>query len=261
MNILKSALLTAIAGSAILMTGCSNKNVPVLNEQCEILNNTLTELASENPKMIASAKAEYTTEKFTVDVTLADSLIIIAQVTDPLFEYFTACEVKNHLDKNLESTVNALTAEELPMTVNLTDVYNETRTFEITPAAFRKMIKTPLSQFNYTDARDGLLAALAAAEELFRPAEGKVKSISTSFKGGFFDYTIEFDNASAYKGLTTANLKARALAVLTKRYANLGTFRPVLFEMYKALGIEGFHLIYTDGGKSTLKTTILLKNI
>lgn len=261
MNIIRSATIAVITAITVLAAGCSNKNVPVLTEQCEILNNELSSLAAENPKLIASAKAEYTTDRFAVDVTLADSLIIIAQISDPLFEYFTACEVKNHLDKNLEAAVNALTDEDLPVSVSLTDVYGETRSYEITPATLRRMVKVPLSQFNYTEAREGLFAALAGAEELFRPAEKNVKSISTSFKGGFFAYNVEFTNASAYKGLTTANLKARGLEVLKKRYANLGTMRPVLFEMYKSLGIDGFHLVYTDGDKSVLKTTIVLSNL
>lgn len=261
MNIIKSAFIAAIAGAAVLTAGCSNKNVSVLTEQCEILDNELTSLVSENPGLIASAKAEYTTDRFAVDVVLADSLIIIAQVSDPLFEYFTACEVKNHLNNNLQAAVNALTAEDFPVSVSLTDVYGETRSYDIAPATLRRMVKVPLTQFNYTEAREGLFAALAGAEELFRPEEKNVKSISTSFKGGFFAYNIEFTNASAYKGLTTANLKARALNVLKKRYANLGTMRPILFEMYKSLGIDGFHLVYTDGDKSVLKTTIVLSSL
>lgn len=261
MNTIKSALIAAVACASLFAAGCGNKNEPILTEQCKILNAELSELAGENPNLIASAKAEYTTDKFAVDVTFADSLIIIAQISDPLFEYFTACEVKNHLNKNLEAAVNALSSEDLPVTVTLTDVYGESRSYEIKPAALRRMVTVPLTQFNFTEAREGLFAALAGAEELFRPQEKQVKSITTSFKGGFFAYNIEFANASAFRGLTSANIKARALKVLEKRYANLGTLKPILFEMYKSLGIDGFHLVYTDGDKTTLKTTIVLSNL
>lgn len=261
MNFIKSAFAGAITIVALFASGCSNKNAAVLTEQCQLLNEQLTTLVSENPDLIAEAKAEYTTDKFAVDVKITDSLIVISQISDPLFEYFTACEVKEHLTKNLEATVNALTAEKLPITVTVSDVYGESHTYSITPADLRRMIKAPLSQFRHAEAREGLFEALATAGEQFRPEKGNVKSITTSFKGGFFSYNLEFANSSSYKDLTTANLKFRALKVLQHRYANLGTLRPVLFKMYKSLGVEGFHLVYTDGNKSTLKTTVLLSNI
>lgn len=262
MNILKSTIFAATMLSTMLLGSCTDKNVQVLTEQSERLNNELQTLVSENPNVLASATATYADDAFTVDVKLADSLFMTPQISEPLFEYFTACEVKNHLDKNLEATVNAMSAKKQAMTVNLTDVYGDSHTYQITPAVLRRMVSSPLTQFNYTDARNALFSAFEANEAIFIPEGAKVKGVSTSFKGGFYNYTVEFENASAYKGLTTANLKARALKVLKPRYDGLDSFRPVLFGMYKSLGVEGFHLIYTAGEKSpTLKTTVLLSDL
>ena len=261
MNFIKSALTGTLAAVALLMAGCGNKNVPVLTEQCRLLNDNLTALVSENPKLLAEAKAEYTTDKFEVYVKLVDSLIVISQVTEPLFEYFTLFEVKAHLDKNLEATVNALSAEKLPITVNITDVYGDSHTYELTPANLRKMATAPLTSFNTSVVRDDLFAAMASVKDLYMPEKGNVKSITTSFKGGFFDYNVEFAKASDYKGVSQARLRTIVLDVIEKRYANLGTLRPVLFKMYKTLGIDGFHLVYTDGDKSTVKASVSLAKL
>lgn len=262
MNIFKSTICSAVITTAIALTSCSDKNAEVLTQQSERLNTELQTLVQNNPDVLSKASASYADDKFTVDVTLADSLFMVPQISEPLFEYFTAVEVKSHLDKNLEATVNAMTAKKQAMTINLTDVYGDSRSYEIAPATLRRMVSSPLTQFNYTEARDALFFALEANQELFRPEGAKVKSITTSFKGGFYAYNVEFEKATDYKGLTTANLKARALKVLQPRYAHLGEFRSALFGMYKSLGLEGFHVVYTAGEKSpTLKTTILLTNL
>ena len=262
MNIIRNIAAPAIFAVAMAFTSCADKTPPILIEQGERLNTELQTLVNENPQLLAEVKAAFTDDRLAVEVKIADSLFMVPQISEPLFSFFTACEIKNHLDKNLEVTVNALSEKEYPLTVTLTDVYGDSHTYEFTPATLRRMVKSPLTQLNYNEARDGLFAALAASEAQFAPTEGHVKGYSTSFKGGFYAYTVEFENASAYKGLVTANLKARALKVLEQRYAKLGTMKPVFFGMYKSLGLEGFHLVYSAGeGTPSLKTTVTLSNL
>lgn len=261
MNFLRLAIAPAIFAASMAFTACGDKTTPIIIEQSERINADLQTLVQDNPKLLAEATAAFAEDKIAIDVKIADSLFMVAQISEPLFDYFTACEVKNHMDKNLEITVNALTDKDMPIVVSLTDVYGDSHSYELTPATLRRMVKSPLTQFNYNEAREGLFAALAASEAQFMPAKG-AKSVSTSFKGGFFAYNVEFEKASSYKDVTTANLKARALKVLEARYANLGTLRPVLFGMYKSLGIDGFHLVYSAGEKApTLKTTITLSHL
>ena len=133
MNILRSAIAPAILTAAMAFTACGDKTTPVLIEQGERLNSELQTLAQENPALIAEAKAAFADNRMTVDVKLADSLFMVAQITEPLFNYFTACEIKNHLDKNLEVTVNALSEKDAPIAVNLTDVYGDSKTYELSP--------------------------------------------------------------------------------------------------------------------------------
>lgn len=262
MNIIRNIAAPAIFAVAMAFTACADKTTPILIEQGERLNTELQELAAENPQLIAEAKAEFANDRLSVDVKLADSLFMVPQISVPLFNYFTACEIKNHLDKNLEVTVNALSEKDFPLIVTLTDVYGDSHTYEFTPASLRRMVKSPLTQLDYTEAREGLFAAFAASEAQFEPTEGHVKGYSTSFKGGFYAYNVEFENSRYYNGLTTANIKARALKVLEKRYSKLGTLRPVLFGMYKSLGLDGFHIVYSAGeGSPTLKSTVTLANI
>lgn len=262
MNIIKMALASFAITATIAFVSCADKTTPVLIEQGERLNSELQELAAENPQLIANAKAKFADERLSVEVKLADSLFMVPQISVPLFNYFTACEIKNHLDKNLEVTVNALSEKNFPLVITLTDVYGDSHTYEFTPATLRRMVKSPLTQLDYTEAREGLFAAFAASEAQFEPSEGHVKGYSTSFKGGFYAYNVEFENPRFYKGLTTANIKARALKVLEKRYSKLGSLKPVLFGMYKTLGLDGFHIVYSAGeGSPTLKSTVTLANI
>lgn len=261
MNSFRLTLASTVLATTMTFTACGDKTTPVIIEQSERLNSELQTLVQENPKVLAEATSKFADDKIAIEVKLADSLFMVPQISEPLFNFFTACEIKSHLDKNLEITVNALTEKDYPIVVSLTDVYGDSHSYELTPATLRRMIKSPLTQLDYNEAREGLFAAFAASEAQFMPGTG-AKSVSTSFKGGFFSYDVEFDKAASYKGITTANLKARALKVFEARYANLGTFRPVLFGMYKSLGIDGFHLVYSAGENSqTLKTTITLSHL
>lgn len=263
MNFLRFAIAPAVFAAAMAFTACADKTTPVIIEQAERINTELQTLCEENPAVLAEAKAAFAEDKIAIDVRLADSLFMVPQISEYLFDYFTACEIKSHMDKNLEVTVNALSEKNMPITVTLTDVYGDSHTYELSAATLRRMVKSPLTQLNYNEAREGLFAALAASEAQFLPLAGKdAKSVSTSFKGGFFAYNVEFSNARAYRDVSTANLKSRALKVLEARYAKLGTFRPVLLSMYKSLGIDGFHLVYSAGENApTLKTTVTLANL
>lgn len=263
MNIFKTSLLAAFATTASLaLNSCADKTTPVLIEQGERINSELQALVSENPQLFSEAKAQYSDGCMAIDVVLADSLFNVAQITTPLFNYFTAYEIKNHLDKNLETTVNAMSEKEASMAVTLTDVYGDSHTYDLSAATLRRMVKSPLTQLDYNEARTGLFDALAASEAQFLPDEGHVKGFSTSFKGGFFAYTVEFEKQNYYNSLVTANIKARALKVLEQRYSKLGTLKPVLFGMYKSLGIDGFNLIYSaDNSTRVLKTSVTLSNL
>jgi hypothetical protein len=172
MNILRSAIAPAILTAAMAFTACGDKMTPVLIEQGERLNSELQTLAQENPALIAEAKAAFADNRMTVDVKLADSLFMVAQITEPLFNYF---EIKNHLDKNLEVTVNALSEKDAPIAVNLTDVYGDSKTYELSPALIRRMVKSPLAQLDFNEAKTALFAAFETSEEQFRPeTEGPV---------------------------------------------------------------------------------------
>lgn len=262
MNLLKTFTATMILAVTMTMGSCSDKSAETLTKQCERLNSQLAEMQQNNPDVIASASASYVDNKFTVDATLCDSLFMTSQITEPLFNYFTAIMVKQNINKDLEETVNALADKNIPMTVNLTDVYNETRSYELSAALFRRMVKSPLTQLNYNEAREALFFALEAGQEQFRTAD-PIAAITSSYnKNKFYSYNVEFENVSSFKSLTLPNLKARALKVFEHRYANLGTFRPVLLEMYKSLGVDGFYLVYTAKGTPyTMKTTISLSKL
>lgn len=265
MNIIRHAVAPAILAAAMAFTACGDKVTPVLIEQGERLDNELKTLASENPALFGELSASYTDNSLVVDVAIKDSLLTVQYITEPLFNFFTACQIKNHLDKNLEITVNALSEKEAPLVVNLTDVYGEAKTYELKPATLRYMVKSMLSQLATSEVRENLYTLLDASKEDFRPVnEGFVEGVTSSFnKSGFYTYTVEFKkgHSAVYSQLTTANLKARALKVLEAQFDRLGTMRQPVLEMLKALGIDGFHLVYTTDGKNTIKTTIPLSNL
>lgn len=214
MNIIRMAIAPAVLAATMAFTACSDKTTPIIIEQSQRINTDLQTLVQENPELIAKAEAQYAEDRINVDVALADSLFKVGLITDPLFNYFTACEIKDHADKNLEILVNALTEKEMPIVVNLTDAYGDAKSYELSPATLRRMVKSPLTQLDYNETRDALFAALAASADQFMPDERTVKEITTSFKGGFYAYNVVFDNPRSYRGLVTANLKADRKSVV-----------------------------------------------
>lgn len=262
MKMNRLSFVAMILTAMMVFTACSDKTTPVLVEQGERLNTELQTLAGENPDLIAEASAVFADNALTVDVKLADSLFAVKYITDPLFNFFTACQIKSHLDKNLEVTLNGMIKKEAPLHVTLTDVYGDSHTYTLEPGELRNMVKGMLSQLGYNEAREALFEAFAASKDSFLPtSEGFIKDVTTSFKGGFYAYTVNFTNPNAYAALTSANLKARELKVLEARYARLGTMRDALLDTYKSLGIDGFNLIYTCDDKNTLKTGVTLSNL
>ena len=262
MNIIRSIAASALSCMLVTFAACSDKDAETLALQSENINKFVAAAAQDSPLLIASAKAQYANDTISVDVALSDSLLSVDRISDPLFDFFTACQVKDNLNKNLEETVNAKPGKKAPMIVTLTDVYGNSRAYELTAAKFRQMIKQPLTQLNYNEARDELFNNFAATASIFAPADAKVKEVTTNFKGGFYDFNVCFEKTASYKGLTTANLKARALAVFERKYNRLGAMHPAFIQMFKALGVEGFHLIYSAGEKDkTLKTTVKISDI
>ncbi len=261
------ASASAAVAITVAMVSCgSDKNAQALAAQAERLSGVLSEAAAANPGFLKSASASYDETAFTVDVSLADTLIDIKQVTPALFQYFTAIEVKANADKNLEETVNALSAKDQPMIVKVTDYSGATTDYELSASTLRRLYKTPLTQLDFTNVKNNVLEIMKSEADEFMIAGST--AVSFSFAGGYGDYTVSFptkkdfitkDTASA---LTLSNLKARGIKVLAARYDSLGDYRDAFMEMYKSLGIDGFHLIYvTEKGDDTMKITILWRDI
>lgn len=256
----------AVAMTVAMVSCGPDKDAQTLEAQAERLSGVLAESAANNPGFLKSASVSYDETAFTVDVTLADTLIDIKQVTPALFQYFTAIELKANADKNLEETVNALSAKQQPMVVKVTDYSGATADFEMSASTLKRLYKTPLTQLDFTNVKNNVLEIMKSEADEFMIAGST--SVSFSFAGGYCDYTVSFptkkdfitkDNASA---LTLSNLKARGIKVLADRYDTLGEYRDAFMEMYKSLGIDGFHLIYvTEKGDDTMKITILWRDI
>lgn len=259
---IRQHLAIATAALSMVFAACNDKTTPILTQQTDRIDTELKALAEENPALISTAGATFANDTITVDVVLNDSLIDLSRIPAELFNYFTAVEVKRHIDKNLEITVNTLSEAKGCVAVSVTDAYGVKSGYVYTAADLRRMVKSPLSQLDFNAAKQALFDYWSASAGDFTPSlEKPVNDVTTSFKGGFYDYTVNFANARAYKGLTSANLKSRILKVLQPRYERLGTLRPAVLEMYKSLGIDGFHLIYEAEKGQPLKTSVTLNNL
>lgn len=261
------ASASAAVAMMVAMVSCGpDKDVETLNAQAELLSGELSEAVAANPGFLKSASASYDETALTVNVALADTLIDIKQVTPALFEYFTAIEIKAGADKNFEATVNALSSKEQPLLVKVTDYSGATADYEMSASKLKRLYKTPLTQLDYTNVKNNVLEIMKSEADEFMAAGST--GVTFSFAGGYADYTVSFptkkdfitkDNA---KALTLPNLKARAIKVLADRYDSLGDYRDSFMDMYKSLGIDGFHLIYvTEKGNDTMKITILWRDI
>lgn len=253
-NILICLMVVALAACG------GNKEAETLIAQSERVNGELQAAVQANPGLMSRASASYADSAFNVDVVFADSIINVADLSQPLVEYFLSERIKASAGKNLDDIVNALARLSQPLRLSLTDVYGATRSYDLSAATLKTLYRTPRSQLNINEVKQQVISILA--DQSFRLVTPGVQKVDFSLANGFATYTIVYDNAHSYSGLTVGNLKARYLKVLKPRYAAFGILSTDIIDMDKSLGIDGYRFVLTTpAGNSEIKSTLPWREI
>jgi hypothetical protein len=253
----------AIALTVVLVTSCDSKEKEnqTLAAQAERINSELAAEVGNNPTLISDAGAEYADGQFQINITFADSLVVLADYTQSFVEYFLAEELKNNQTQDLADLINALSSIEGTYTLNLADVYGTDRDFEFTASQLKRLLNTSRAQLNYNEVKAQVVQLMSNAAAAVRAAE-KAENVVFDLTSGFATYTVTFATDKNYANMSTANLKAYAIKKYKNEYAKFGTFTPMVVELFKSLGIDGYRIIYTNKANSkTLKTAVPWREI
>lgn len=241
--------------------GGTKKEAEALQRQAQRVNTELAQEAEASPELFSSASAQYADSAFSINLVFADSLIQVPEYSQALVEYFLADEIKAHAGKDLDEVVNSLAAVKEPMRITLTDVYGNSRSYELPAATLRTLYKTSRSQLRLPEVRSEVLAILAGRSVRFAVGGG-VQKADFALSSSFATYTIVYDNAKAYSGLNVGNVKARYLKLLRPMYRAYGPLADAIVKMNESLGIDGYRFVLTTpSGDSELKATLPWREI
>lgn len=260
----KQSILSIVAAAtlAVATAACGgNKEAETLQRQAERVNKELAADVQAAPQLLAEAGASYADSAFNVSIVFADSMMQVSDYSQALVEYFLADEVKAAAGTDLDELVNSLAKVKEPLRLSLTDVYGTTRSYDLTAATLRTLFKTNRSQLRLPEVRQQVLDILTARSMRFAVGAG-IQKIDMALTTSYATYTIVYDNAKAYSGLTVANLKARYLKLLKPIYKAYGPLADDIVEMDRSLGIDGYRFVLTTpAGDSELKATLPWREI
>lgn len=250
-NILAGALVCAVAGCCIMLSSCSKKEPSALVPLVDKMNLDLAGMAKDNPLFLADASAsiDSLTSAITVEAEFNDSIIDVEKVSDALVEYYTAMQLKDHPGADLDTFLNTLSAEEGSMTVELSDVYGHTRSYEMSAARLKQLFRSAPMQLAFNDVKANVEELLAGRCELYR-TRANAQECSFGIENGFATYTLTFAKESNYGNLTQGSLKGRYLHFLQPEYEGMGSFRGPIEALMQSLQIDGYRFVYaTQDGK------------
>lgn len=245
-------IFTLIAASTmlVLLGSCGKKgDNSVVVEQSERLNIELAQLASNSPLYLEKAGASYTNDVLGIDLTFADEDVRVKDCTEALVQYIVSVYMKQHADKNLEALLNGLSTAQASVEIRMTDTDGETRVYPISSSRMKQLFTLKPIELNYTEVRDNVVLLLSQRCNGYKEAVN-AESVDFSFKGGFAEYTFVFAKPTAYANQTPGSLLGKYINVLRPEYDAFGECRPVIEEMLKSLGFEGYRFIYTTADDS-----------
>ena len=249
---MKYRILPLLAALAAILWSCSGSKEPSkLIAQAERINGELSVLAEESPMFLDSICVDYADAVLSVKVAFADQLYKAEDFSDALVQYTLAEYLKSHTGANLDEVLNTLGEEEGKMTVTILDCQGGAKEFDIPSARLKQLVKLKPMELNYTAARDNMLE-LMAKRAPFYAEQAKAKSAEFDLSAGFAQYTITFEKASAFRGLTQPVLTGRYVNILRPIYDEFGACRTMVEDLIKSFSIDGYRFVYTDEKESQM---------
>lgn len=240
----------AVLLTALTSCGGGQKGPSPLVAQSERLALDLGSVAEDSPMFISAIDVDYADAVLTVGIDFADPSLRVADLSEALVQYTLAQYLKSHGGPNLDEIINTLSAEEGKLVIALTGCDSVSRNYDIPAARLKQLVRLKPIELNFTAVKDNVVA-LMAAECIAYKDEYKADDCTFEIAGGFAQYTLTFDRATAYASLNQASLTGRYVKKLKEQYENYGSCRPMIEQLLKSLQIDGYRFIYNNnaGGK------------
>ncbi len=250
----KSSLLIVALLSLIIMGACGKKKVD-LTLPVTHLNSELRSTAAESPMFLTDCYAEYEGDTLAVNIKLIDPDIKVSQLSQPLIEFITAIVMKDNTGTTLDEILNGLTENEGIMVITITDVMDDKQEYPITPARLKQLVRQNYSELNFAAVRSNVNSLLEARCEQYAVAVGATEC-TYRLTGGFAEYTLTFERASAFANQTQGSLNGKYLNALRLQYTTYGECDDLIQELMEKVGIDGYRFVYMAEGTNTgIRTT------
>lgn len=246
-----------------ILGACStgSKAPSALVAQSERLNDELTALADNSPAFIDQMTAGYDAGTLSINIAFSDPAIHAASISEPLVQYVLAQYMKSHTGADLDETLNTLTAEKGQMEITIEDMHAGQVKYTIPAARLVKLLKLKPMEIGYNDVKANVSNLLEARCNEYKEQYNALEC-EFELKGGFAQYTLTFNSATAYANLNQASLTGRYLKVLQPRYESYGACRDIVENLLRSLSIDGYRFVYKDTkGNKTLSAGIPWRTI
>lgn len=252
-----------VAGMIILaaagLGSCSKKSSEpsALIAQSERISGELSKIAEESPMYLESAGASYADGVLSVDIKYSDPLAAVGDYSQALVEYVVSIWLKGHLGADLDTTLNTLSSEQGSLKITLGGADGTSKEFTISSARLKKLLVLKPSELNFSAVKDNVALLMERRSSLYGE-EYKAEDASFSFTTGFAQYTLVFESATQHSNLTQDSLRGRYQKALKDQYENYGACAPVITELLKSLGVEGYRFVYEakNNESKTLKAAL-----
>ena len=257
---MKSKILHSFVAAAILLlslASCGGSKAPSpLIAQSERLALDFGTLAEESPMFLQSIDVDYADAVLSVALAFADSTVKVPEYSEALVQFALAQYLKDHTGKNLDEIINTISAEEGKLSIKLTDVYGNTRDFDVSGTRLKQLVKSRPMELGLPEVRTNISDILASRCAAYKD-QYNADDCEFEIQGGFAQYTLTFPRSSAWGGLTQPTLTGRYLKGLQARYDDFGACRPMIEQLLRSVSIDGYRFIYTDKtGSKTLSAGI-----
>lgn len=259
-KIFKKCLLAGMVFLAAAGLGsCSKKSSEpsALIAQSERIGGELGKIAEESPMYLENAGASYADGVLSVAVSFADPYVAVNDFSQELVEYVVSSWLKTHLGADLDTTLNTLSAEKGSLKITLTGVDGASKEFSISSARLKKLLVLKPSELNFSVVKDNAAMLMEKRCEAYKEAY-KALEASFEFSTGFAQYTLVFESATQYSNLTQDSLRGRYQKILKDQYESYGACAPIIGEVLKSLGVEGYRFVYEarNDESKTLKAAL-----
>lgn len=238
--------ILAAAGIMAVTAACSGSKEPsALIAQSDRIEGELATLTADSPMFLQETDAEYEDGNLDVSIDFSDPTISVDKLDEPLVQYVMAMYLKSHTGKDLDVVLNTLASEEGQLILTLEDVNGQERQYPMNAASLKRLVREKPMNLKYNDAKDNLVALLEARCDSYKEQYNALEC-EFSLTGGFAQYTLTFERATAFANLTQASLTGRYVKILKPRYEDFGACRTMVEDLMRSFGIDGYRFVYTD---------------